>query len=172
MKVTNVKHYSIKILLSISLLLGALVTTANAQTPTVPTIDAGRAFKVAADHDGLNTTHYLLRLNGKQVADLPATTRVNGVVTFDVGALTPGTYELVAIARNESAAPFTNPSEAESAVYKFEAWATAPKPNPPAWRETVIRYADGRTWIESIVPVTDSPQVLHLQADGTIRVEG
>jgi len=141
---------------------------ANAQTPSVAALTP---FKVAFDHDGLNVTVFRLFLSGKQVAEVPATARVGGVVTIDMAALAPGAYTLVAVARNAPTAPFTDPSEASSTTYAFEARVKAPTPNPPAWRATVLIFADNSRRIESIVPVIDPPQVVWLQRDGTVRVE-
>jgi hypothetical protein len=95
---------------------------------------------------------------------------MGGVVTVDMAALGPGAYTLVAVARNAPTAPFTDPSEASSAVYAFEARAKAPTPNPPAWRATVLILSDGSVRIEQIVPVVEPAQIVWLQRDGTLSI--
>lgn len=141
-------------LLTLSVTLGGgLLTTVSAQSPTVPSVPAGAPFKVAFDHDGLNTTHYRVLLGGKQVAEVPASARVGGVVTIDMAALPAGAYSIVAVARNAPTVPFTDPAEASSPAYAFEVHALAPKPTPPSWRATVLIFADGSMRIEDIARV-------------------
>lgn len=74
-------------------------TAASTQSPN--NVPANQAFQVAADHDGVNTTGYRCLINGKQSgADLPASARVQGVVTCNIPALAPGQYILSVAAFN------------------------------------------------------------------------
>lgn len=80
-------------------LLFALLFAASAQAQTANTVKQGKAFQLAADVDGVNTTFYRLYRGGTVVDSKPVTGAVAGVVTFDVaGTLAPGayTYELAA----------------------------------------------------------------------------
>jgi hypothetical protein len=169
------KPYSTHLLLAFCLLIlyGMFATPLSAQTPTVPSVEAGKAWKLAADHNALRTTSYRVELNGTQVAEVPVSSNVAGVVTVDMAPLSSGRYDVVVIARNAPTDPFIDPTETRSTVYTFEARAKAPAPDPPMWREIVIRMADGRRFIESITPVTmaEIPETLRLLADGTMRVE-
>jgi hypothetical protein len=67
----------------------AAVTPAIAQTtpPPVPTVVPGVRFSVQADHDGTNTTHYRLFIDGAQVGSdvTRATALVGTVVTLQSG---------------------------------------------------------------------------------------
>lgn len=127
---------------------------AYAQVPSVP---AGVPFRVAFDHDGQNVTHYRLLLGGKQVAEVPASAHVGGVVTIDMVALPAGAYSLVAVARNAPGTPFSDPAEASSPAYAFEARQQMPTPAPPSWRATVLIFADGSMRIEDIARAADTP---------------
>lgn len=149
---------------------GGIATTTSAQSPVVPSVEAGKPFKVAFDHDGQNVTHYRLLLSGKQISEVPSSARVGGVVTIDVPALAAGSYSFIAVARNAPADPLIDPTETSSAPYPFEAKArtSAPAPAPPMWRQITILLADGRRLIESITPITaeELPETLRLLADG------
>jgi hypothetical protein len=154
----------------LSLMLGCwLCATVNVAGQT-PTVEANKPLKAAFDHDGLNVTSFLVLLSGKQVAEVPATARVGGVVTVDLAALAPGAYTIIAVARNAPVAPFTDPTDSPSVAYAFEAHVKAPKANPPAWRATVLIMADSSVKIETIEPVVDPVQVVWLQRDGSVRV--
>jgi hypothetical protein len=150
---------------------GGFATTLSAQTPLVPSVEAGKPFKVVFDHDGQRVTHFRVLLNDQIVSEVSAGALVNGSVTVDMAPLTPGAYKIIAIARNAPETPFTNPSEAASPAYSFEARVQAPMPNPPMWRKTTILIAGQPEVLESIVPITELPEVLRLLADGTARVE-
>jgi hypothetical protein len=150
--------------------LGTCATPVSAQTPGVPSVEAGRPFSVSFDHDGLNVTHFRVLLNGKQVVEVPASARVNGVVTVDMAPLTIGAYLIVAVARNAPTSPFTDPIEASSVPYAFEVRQKAPAPNPPTWRATVLLIAGQAPILESLVALEEVPETLRLLPDGTARV--
>jgi hypothetical protein len=150
--------------------LGITATPVSAQTPAVPSVAAGAPFRVAFDHDGLNVTHFRVLLSGKQVVEVPASARVNGVVTVDMAPLTIGAYSIVAVARNAPTSPFTDPVEAASEPYAFEVRQKAPAPNPPTWRATVLLIAGQAPILESLVALEEVPETLRLLPDGTARV--
>jgi hypothetical protein len=68
------------------------------------------AFKIAANHAGVDTTEYRLSRGGVLVATLPKTALVAGVITFDQPGLAAGSYTFVVEAKGDGgqtpSAPF------------------------------------------------------------------
>lgn len=72
----------------------AVASSAHAQNVT-DSVKQNTAFKVAADHDGLDTDSYKIYVNGAVFNTLPVTALVSGVITFDFPAgLVKGTYTI------------------------------------------------------------------------------
>lgn len=95
---------------------------ASAQTSTV---EVGKAFRVSADHDGLNTAGYRVKLDGVAQSDvLMGTVLAAGVVTVPVNAITArGAHTAILCAFNADGV--------ESCSTALALTATAPKPNAP-----------------------------------------
>jgi len=75
-------------------LLCASVSLAEAHASSLRSneVYADRTFRIAADHDGANTTSYRLYQNGGIFLTLPVSAQANGVITFDHPGLAIGTY--------------------------------------------------------------------------------
>jgi hypothetical protein len=67
-------------------------------------------FKIAANHDGVETTEYRLTRGEVLVATLPRTALAGGVIAFDQPGLAAGTYTFVVEAKGDGgqtpSAPF------------------------------------------------------------------
>jgi hypothetical protein len=113
--------------------LGVSVTPAHAQTVTV---EVNKPFKVAASHDGVTTTQYLLTVDrpgtlANHVATLPVTALSAGEVVFDVPAqATVGAYTAQVCARNVDPADPTNFAQTCSDALAFSV-AKPIMPPPP-----------------------------------------
>lgn len=78
-------------ILFVLLFLFAFANTASAQV--TDSVKQNASFKVAADHDGLDTDSYRIYVNGAVFNTLPETALVAGVITFSFPAgLVKGTY--------------------------------------------------------------------------------
>jgi hypothetical protein len=76
-----------------------------------PTVTVGQGFKIAADHDGVNTAGYRLYVDSAKVGvDIPLTALAAGTVTVDVPAIaTRGAHALQLAAYNADAETKSDP---------------------------------------------------------------
>ena len=81
-------------LVLVAAVLALLPSIASAQLASNE-VYANTAFKIGADHDGVNTTSYTLKRNGAQVATAPVSARVGGSIVFDQPGLAVGSYTYV-----------------------------------------------------------------------------
>lgn len=85
-----------------------------------PQVIANQPFRIAADHDGVDTDGYRLYVDGAQVgSDIPVSARVNGTLVVDVPGLARGSHTLALGAFNEG-------GEGRSQPFTFEAVRRAP----------------------------------------------
>jgi hypothetical protein len=141
------------------LALAALVSLASAQTPPpVPTVVPGVRFSVQGDHDGTNTTHYRLFIDGAQVGSdvAKATALVGGVVTLQspVNGVARGSHSVQIEAVNPD-------NVTRSLPLMFE--AKYPAPTAPGGIRFVVvtTTADGTPQMQ-LLDLTAARQVLEL----------
>lgn len=115
-----------KLGLSGLVLMGLLAFAGKAEAQLASNeVYAGSTFKIAADHDGLNTTEYRLYRNGALSVTLPRTSLASGVIAFDQpSTLAAGSYVYYVEAKGDGGV-------AASVTYTVVIKALPPKPNAP-----------------------------------------
>jgi hypothetical protein len=137
----------------------AALTPAIAQTPPpVPTVVPGVRFSVQADHDGTNTTHYRLFIDGAQVGSdvTRATALVGTVVTLQsaVNGVARGAHTVQIEAVNPDGATRSLP-------LAFDAKFPAPSA-PGGIRFVVVTTTADGTPVMQLLDLAAARQVLEL----------
>lgn len=80
-----------KWILSMGLVLVASVASAQS-------VEANKPYRFVFPHDGLNTTHYDVKVNGTVATTAPVSALVNGEITVQLQGVAAGDYTLEAVA--------------------------------------------------------------------------
>lgn len=114
----------------VALVLLALPSTASAQLASNE-VYVNTPFKIAANHDGVNTTDYRLYRNTVLVNSVAVTALVAGVVTIDSPGLSAGTYAFQVEAKGDGGA-------AKSTVYSVVVKALPAAPVAPSGLRLIV----------------------------------
>jgi hypothetical protein len=153
------------------------IGAATLYAQTVPAMDVNKPFKVAATHDGVGTTHYVLTIDrpGTLVnldVPLPVSALLGGEVSFDVPAqATVGAYTATVCARNVDPADATNFGQNCTAAVAFTVAkpVMAPPPTKPTIRLVGTVTIAGKT-VPAVFDVAAMELVTADEAPRTLRL--